>query len=920
MRSRHRIRPLASAPLLLALLLAAPALAAPHMVRTFPNKITLVTREVRTRPIVCLQAWVKAGSRDETRQERGASSVLAQQLFATTEKFEEGEIEKEIQSLGGTLASESGFGYSLYTITVPRRSTNRAVELLAEVLLHPRLDARFLDQGIAKARRAVRGPLMIPEGHAINAVRETLWGGTPLGAPYAPPELEIASLTLSIVERFHKERYVAENLLLVATGDVDSEDLAPRLERELAGMPRGRATASRPYTPPRFEGPRVTVEKAPAEVFGAAITAGFRGPVGGSADAIALDVLLALLADSPTSRFQKRLAGGATEFTDASTSRAFEREGGVFSISLGVPPERLVDAEGVLLGEIEKVKNTPIDPEELDAAVRTVLARDLFPRGEMDGLGRSTAVTFLQGRPGADEVYVDQLHAVRPDDLVAVARKYLDIRQGMIHEMAPEGALEASGASKDPEKRIREKLSVAAAAFGTGPSTTASSDRERRDRIEAPLSRIPRDPVASGLGAAVETMLPGGLRLLVSEDWSARLSSVGVYMLGGVRFENDANNGITSLVRETLMNIDDPAHPGHTFRQALNRIGRLVPYQDRDMWGYSVAMPSESTEETLGILGAMLTHAPLDTLTVDASRISVMRALDTWLADDEAQRSRLIFPTRYQVHGYRLPALGNRRNLASIPHADIEAFRSTFLVRPNVVVVVFGAVRAAEARAWVERSFQKLPNRPFDPGPIPEEPPFTTEFREKWELGQGPRSTVTIMFQGPRPSSPDMPVLYVMNSLLSGPRGWFAKHVLPLGVVMSANSIVAQALDESPIIAQMDTDGTTREEEGVRYIQRQIKKAALLPLIGDELSEDLRNAKEHAIGTYLMLFSSNTSRAFQWARSELFGLGADYPLTLPAKMDAVTHESFLPVGLRYFQKDDFVRQPYAVAETRPGGW
>lgn len=920
MRPRLRIRPLVPASLLLALSLAAPALAAPHLVRTLPNKITLVTREVRTRPLVCIQAWVKAGGRDETQQERGVSGLLAQQLFATTAKYREGELEKEMLSLGGTLASESGFGYTLYTITVPGRSLDRAIEFLGEALLRPTVDARFVDQGAAKARRAVRGALLTPEGHAINAVRAALWGGTPLGAPYAVPELEIAGLTLPLVERFYRAHYVAENLLLVATGDIDSQDLASRLERALAGMPRGRAAATRAYSPPSFTGPRVIVEKTPADASGAGITVGFRGPAGGTADAIALDALLALLVDSPTSRFQKRLAEGATEFTDVSASRAFEREGGVFTLSLRVPPERLLDAEGVLLGEIEKVKSAPIDPEEFKTAVQTVIARDLFPSAEIEGLGRATAIPFLQGRPGADEVHPDRLRALKPEDLVAVARKYLDLRQGVVHEMAPQGALGAIGASKDPDKRIREKLGMATATYGSGPSATASTDADRRSRLDAPLAKISPAPVESGRGQVERVVLPGGTRLLVGEDWSAPLAAIGVYMLGGVRYENDASNGITALLREVLMNVDDPAHPGHTYRQALTRLGRLLPYQDRDTWGYSISMPSASVEEALGVLGAMLAPAPLDTVTVDASRISVMRALDGWLQDDEAQRQRLIFPTRYQVSGYRLPGLGNRRNLASIPQADLEAFRSTFIVRHNIVIAVFGAVRAADAKVWVERALQSLPDRPFAPGPIPKEGAYTTEFREKWELGAGPRSSVTIAFPGPRASSPDMTVFYVINSLLSGPRGWFAKHVLPLGVVMSANSIVSQAIDESPIIAQMDTDGTTREEEGVRYMFRQFKKAALVPLVGDELGEDFRNAKQHAVGSYLRLFTSNTSRAFQWGRAELFGLGPDYPLTLAAKMDAVKHEDLLSVGLRYFQKDDMTRQPYAIAETRPGGW
>ena len=164
-----------------------------------------------------------------------------------------------------------------------------------------------------------------------------------------------------------------------------------------------------------------------------------------------------------------------------------------------------------------------------------------------------------------------------------------------------------------------------------------------------------------------------------------------------------------------------------------------------------------------------------------------------------------------------------------------------------------------------------------------------------------------------------MPALYVINSLISGPKGWFAQFVLQMPGIISASSIVAQAVDESPIIASITTDNLGNEEMGAKLLFRQFKKVALLPLVG-LLEPDLVSAKQHAAGSYLMLFTSNTSRAFQWARAELFELGPDYPLTLAAKMDAVSSDDLTSVGLKYFQKDDVNRQPYAICETRPGGW
>ena len=133
------------------------------------------------------------------------------------------------------------------------------------------------------------------------------------------------------------------------------------------------------------------------------------------------------------------------------------------------------------------------------------------------------------------------------------------------------------------------------------------------------------------------------------------------------------------------------------------------------------------------------------------------------------------------------------------------------------------------------------------------------------------------------------------------------------------NSVVSQAVDESPIIASVTVAGPVQEENAVKLMFRQFKKVAYLPLTA-ELADTLRFAKTHAVGSYLSLLNSNTSRAFQSARGEIFGLSVDYPVILPAKIDAVGPDDLLRVGLKYFEKDEFNKRPYSIAETRPGGW
>ncbi|HEU4725350.1 MAG TPA: hypothetical protein VFU59_08640, partial [Candidatus Eisenbacteria bacterium] len=64
----------------------------------------------------------------------------------------------------------------------------------------------------------------------------------------------------------------------------------------------------------------------------------------------------------------------------------------------------------------------------------------------------------------------------------------------------------------------------------------------------------------------------------------------------------------------------------------------------------------------------------------------------------------------------------------------------------------------------------------------------------------------------------------------------------------------------------------------------------------------------------------NQGRAFQYARAELFRLPAEYVAAFPAKMQAVTADDMQRYAFQYFQYPDAGRRPYAVCETRPGGW
>jgi len=896
----------------------APALAAPQLVRTLPGKVTLIVRENRTRPVAAVQVWVRAGSRDEDRSERGSAAVLSQLVWEGNENHSKDEIDRVASMVGGRYSSEMSTSSMLFEMEVPARSFGQAIETLGDIVLHPSFDSKSVENAKSLARSQSRNSL----GHALpasmNPLRDALHPGNALGAPISVPEREIAAVTSPLVTRFHQKWVTGENLLIVVVGDVDPEEAAAKVTAAFAGVSKKSAPSRSKISERPMNGAKIVGEFNPDGAGGSAVTIGFRAPAWGTADALALDALFSLLGDYADARIQRRLSEGS--FFGASAQRSLEAGGGTLALSIAVPPENFADAEGILFSEVERARFTPIDADEFRHATDLLLARDLVGQADFAGIGRATAISAMQGKPGSDEVREQRIRALKPEDLVAVARQYLDPKQAVVVYMAPKSYVDSLHLYDGLEARAKEKLSLATATYGGagGPVARVSTPDERRRRVDAPLATIPAAPLDAGRGRVVRSTVDG-IRVVSSEDRSAPIVSIGVYLEGSVRYETEAQNGITKLLRETMLTTSDPEAGGKPYRFSLPEIGRFSPYQDRDMWGFSITVPAWRWKETAKRLGAMLAKAELDSVSIDATRLLVLDDQTQWLNNEDARRNQLIFTTKYEVSGYRLPILGSRLSVMNLTVGEVAAFYKKLVVKPNVVVAIFGDVKGDEVAPTLADAFHDVAPGPFAPGTVAKEGTFEN-FREKWELGQGPTCTVSLAFDGPPAASPDVPTLYVINSLFANPRGWFQTYLREKdNGIREIGSFVAQAIDESPIIATVTVEGPGAEEQAVKMMMGQFRSVAAIRLTGD-YALDFENAKRHALGSFQMGLASNANRAFQHARAEIFRLPAEYVVSFPAKLQSVTADDVQRVAFQYFQYPDKGKRPYSVCETRPGGW
>ncbi|RKX97950.1 MAG: insulinase family protein, partial [Spirochaetes bacterium] len=76
------------------------------------NTIPVVTENIPSFDSIALGLWVKVGSRDETKDERGITHFIEHLLFKGTKKRTALDIAKEIDSVGGIINAFTSKEYS----------------------------------------------------------------------------------------------------------------------------------------------------------------------------------------------------------------------------------------------------------------------------------------------------------------------------------------------------------------------------------------------------------------------------------------------------------------------------------------------------------------------------------------------------------------------------------------------------------------------------------------------------------------------------------------------------------------------------------------------------------------------------------------------------------------------------------------
>lgn len=424
---RPGITGITAAVLLFLLSCAVPRSYALDVKRTvLENGLVLLTVERHNLPMVRVSLGINAGSLHEGADKAGLASLAAGLLTEGTKNRTAQQISEEIEFVGGELGASGGDDYVTAGLSVLKKDTALGLNLLSDIILNP----LFPEPEIGKMKERIKGALRAKEespGYVASRIfRSEIFGSHPYGRVVMGTPETLDSITREDLVSFHRDHYVPAQTIMAVVGDITHAE-AEALIREYFGTWH-QADAAAPDIPVATTTKRrktVTVDK---DLTQATIILGHGGISRGAPDYYAVSVMNYILGGGGfASRLMQNIREEKGLVYDISSVFSADRYGGSFEVSLQTSNETANRAIGEILREVQLMQHAPVSDQELSDA-KSFLTGSFPMRIETSAriAGFLVAVEYYGlGLEYIDE-YADYINSVSKEDVLRVARTYLD--------------------------------------------------------------------------------------------------------------------------------------------------------------------------------------------------------------------------------------------------------------------------------------------------------------------------------------------------------------------------------------------------------------------------------------------------------------------------------------------------------------
>jgi zinc protease len=271
-----------------------------------------------------------------------------------------------------------------------------------------------------------------PQAVLGEEVDATLFQNHPYRYPVIGWMHEIAKLNRADATAFYDRYYAPNNAVVVVAGDVTADTVRKYAEETYGKVPRGQDLPPRVRPSEPEQNTRRTVTLADPRITVPSFQTLWVVPSYHSArpgEAEALDLLSEILGGGTRSRLyqdlvvSRRIASSVGAYYQGTMLDPSKFV--VYGVPIGTA--KLDDLEEAVDREIARIAADGVSGDELEKAKKRFVRGMIFARDNQDGMARLYGSTLATGGTVEDvEEWPDRIKAVTPDQVKAVAARYLD--------------------------------------------------------------------------------------------------------------------------------------------------------------------------------------------------------------------------------------------------------------------------------------------------------------------------------------------------------------------------------------------------------------------------------------------------------------------------------------------------------------
>ncbi|MBA3770521.1 MAG: insulinase family protein [Blastocatellia bacterium] len=391
----------------------------------FDNGLVVLTDRMPSVRSVTLGFFYWVGARHEPTELAGITHFIEHTVFKGTARRNALDIAIEQDRLGGNLDAFTTHEETGFAIKVVDEELGTAFDLIADMLANPRFD----DADLAAEQKVIIEEMKMTDDNPEDLLGEifnaAFFPDHPLGLPITGTPDSVRKFTHEITRDYHEQNFAARNLVIVAAGNVEHNQLLELAERSF-NSPLITRHSSPPTSPtsPTPAAHFLIKHKADLEQAHLIIATPF---VSARDDRrYAGDLLANVIGGGTSSRLWQKIREERGLAYSVGASTAMYEDVGVFSVFAGTSPDQVGEVVDLTIAELRSVVTSGVQTDELELVKQQARASILLSLEDSASRASSLAQSEMtHGRQISVEETLAKIDAVTVEDCQKLAREFL---------------------------------------------------------------------------------------------------------------------------------------------------------------------------------------------------------------------------------------------------------------------------------------------------------------------------------------------------------------------------------------------------------------------------------------------------------------------------------------------------------------